>query len=531
MKKKSQPKPVDDSNAQASPEIKANEDLETIWRPRVIRSQKIRKDWEREYQVERCEKYLLGKQEDNVGNRTVFNLTLATHKTMLPGLYYTDPKFFVRPKPGHNKPVEDKAASVAEAVLEAIGDEDKNLKNAGRLGVTQAFVRVGVLKVVYDPKMEPNPDAGEPVYQTDEAGNPITDPLSIKPKIDPATGQPMLDPQGQPVPDIENVEFLMEKDPKTGETLKEPSEIVTDEPYRYEWVDAARMLFPDEGPDLHKWTWIGEEVISSLEDSKEDGRFKADLRKQLVANATTEDKRGQYKKASDDDKMSEKLKTYVCYDIKKKKYYIWADGQNFDDFLVDDDLPEGIEDHPYSILNLGMPVLGPEPSPWPVPLIKSWLDPQREYNIRHQQITEGAKRGARKGVYDDNTFPDSDEAVKLLQNPEDMVFARVNNVDKAPKILETPPLNADIWKDIPLLQQDWRFITGQTGAKLGQADSALATEAVFAERQSDVRDSDAKSIVDDWLSLGGTKMLQLVKSTLTLGLYVKIRGYTDTELE
>jgi hypothetical protein len=486
---------------------KADQDLLARWKTRVARAQKIRKDWEVAYKVEKCERYFLGMQGDRGrGDQdTVFNHTWATIKTQRPNLFYTQPKFFVRSKPGRNNPTLERDAAIGEATLESVGKQDDNLKRAGSLGVLQNYFRIGVLKTVYDPRMEPNPRAGEPIYNVGDTGEPIVDEL------------------GQAV---------QMRDPATGEPLVEPEEVLTDEAYRYEWVDGTNMLLPDEGPDRSKWSWVGEEIVVPLEDAKQDTRFSKSLRSRLVANESTSKLkhaaplRGDM--ASSDD---EKLRYYELYDIKQKRVRVLADGQEFEDFLMDEPLPHGVEDHPYALLLGWTPILGPEPSPWPMPHIRPWLDIQREYNIRRQQITEGAKRSARKGIYFDGSFDNADEAVKALQSPGDMEFAKGTTPQMIPVMLDVPNLNTDIWRDIPALQADWRVITGQSGARLSDPDSDTATEASFVERAGNLRDADMQDAINDWLSEAGRKMLQRIRATLTMDLWIKLRGFSDTEFQ
>ena len=487
--------------------------LET-WKKRIERSKKVRESWERDYEVEECENYLIGRQYGfgkgrgpalTRGDQVILNHVLATVKTILPSLIYQSPKFFVRAKPGQTCPACEEDARVAEAVLETIANQHQNLKKAARLALTQNFSRIGVLKVIYDPTLVPNPKAGEPILATDPKGAALKD-------------------------DFGNTIQL--KDPLTGDALTEPEKILKEDLYRWEWVDAKRMLLPDEGPDLSKWTWVGEEVVVPLEEAKEDERFPKDLREHFVANIievnTAYSRQSRSKPLEEPDPL---FRYHEVYDLKEKVQLMWADGQTYQDFLVDRPLPTGISNHPYAILPGFMPILGPDPLPWPYPHIKDWLGPQREYNIRRQQIMEGAKRGARKFAYTDGTFPNAEEAAKALQNPQDMVGFKVNDFAQMPQILQAPDINPAIYKDVPLIMQDWNIITGQTGARTSRPEDTTATEASFVERSANLRDSDLQDAVNDWLTVAGTKMYQLVRATLTLNVWVKLRGFSDEEFD
>ena len=223
---------------------------------------------------------------------------------------------------------------------------------------------------------------------------------------------------------------------------------------------------------------------------------------------------------------------YECYDFAESRWYIWADDQDSREFLnVDEYVPDWIDKHPYALLMLGLPILGPEPTPWPYPVTKDWLYPQDEYNIRRKQMQEGAKRSARKGVYFEGSFDDNAEAIKLLQDPDDMKFAKVLDPKLIPIMLDTKDLNPSIYKDVMVSQADWRTITGQTGARLADPESDTATEASFVERAANLRESDLQRIVARWMSEAGRKMLQCVKKTLTVERWIKLRSLDDKELQ
>ena len=472
----------------------------------MARARKARTKWEGDFSVERGERYYLGQQWTSLGRREkekVWNHLSATIKTILPSLLYANPKFYIRPQQGLKPPAQTIRARMGESVLEAIGDHDDNLKDAAKLALQQAFFRVGCVKVCYDPRLEPNPRAGQPIMETQEDGTPL-----------------IVDGQTQP-----------KRDPLTGEPVLEPVEVLTDELYQYEWVDARHLLLPTEGANPKKWTWVGEEITVPLSDAKEDSRWPKELREKLQANSQFEkkrDDRGRFVTSEGDDTFL----TYIeYYDLKAKTMKQWADGQVFNDFLYNGPLPDGIDDHPYSFLFLGDAILGPEPSPWPKPPVFDWLDPQTDYNLVRMMISTGTRRSARKGVFFDGTFENEEEAIKLLENPDDMAFARVTDPKLIPQVLQVPDLNQAVYKSIPILLNDWRTITGQTGARLGDPEDSTATESSFMERSANLRDADMQDKVQKFLTTLGRKMYQLVKQTLTLNLYVQLRTLSDTDFQ
>lgn len=528
-RRKKQSKPVEPKAP--NPEKK---DSFKNWQARIERGKKLREHWETTFKVRQCAEYYLGKQKEPQDGEefVVLNHFLATAKTERPNLFIHNPKYYVRPKPGREEPAEERTAALGEGVLEAIATQDDNLEKAANLAITQSYFRLGVVKVVYDPKLEPNPRKGEPMWKTDRTGTPIKDPATIEMLKNPETGEILVDPEsGQPIPDPGSGDLMPLLD-ENSQQLKEPEFVLTDEVYRYVWVNAKNLILPDNGPDDTKWPWIAEEITVPIEEAREDSKFPEAKRRNFKANAKSDDIDGK-QFSSKPEGESDMFRYIECWDIRNKRWKTWTDGQGQDefnqDFIFDEPLPDGIEDHPYFILNLGEPIIDPDPLPWPLPHTHSWLGPQREYNIRRNQMMQGAKRAARKGIYFEGSFDEPEEAMKVMQSPKDMEFAKCNSRDAIPEILETPPLNADVSRDIGLLQIDWRLLTGQTGARLSNPDSNTATEASFVERSADLREAELKKKVDAWLSLGGRKMLQLVKATLTIGMYVKMRGFSDEE--
>ena len=477
------------------------------WRSRVSRAKAVREQWERDYRVTECEQYFLGQQgTKGRGSRTtgdlVFNHFRATARTMKPALLYTQPKFFVRPKRGLVPGGQDLNAAIGEGVLDAVAAQNANLKRAAGLALWQSFFRVGVLKMCYEPTLVPNPQAGDPIYMDDLAG------------------AAQKDDAGQPIP---------KRDPLTGQPLVEPAEVLTDEVYHFAYVDARTLLLPDDGPDRSRWPWVGEEITVTLEEAKADSRFPQALREQFEAN-TSRTPSTSVAKGKPTPRELDKDFTYVeIWDRRQARHRVYAEGQVFDGWLLDEPTPDGVVGDPYALLALGDPILGPDPCPWPVPFTHSWLDVQREYNINRKQVQNAAKRAARKVYYDEGTFASEDEIGKAT-SPDDMAFVKLNDTSKPPVMTPEPVLSGDVYQAVALCLSDWRVITGQTGARLaGSSDSNTATEASFVERAANLRDADSQDLVNDWLSEAGRKMFQLVKKTLTLDLWIKLRSMADEE--
>jgi len=439
------------------------------------------------------------------------NKFLPTIKTIQPSLFLQNPMFIVRSKKENIDPSSTLKAQMGQAALRAIADQEYHLEFSIRLALLQSFFSLAVLKCSYRPKLIKNPRAGEMMVEADQAGVPVVQ-------------------EGEPV-------LLMDEN---GIPMQEPDLIVDDETYRWTWVDSDKMLLPDAGPDHLRWPWVGEEVTVLLDDAREDERFPSNLRTQLKSNSAgpNDQSHGGFEAI---DPLGDRLEnshedqwiTYVeMWDTRKRRHMVWCEGQSFSEtrFLLDRDTPESVEAHPYAILPGYTPIIAPRPSPWPLPIVHSWLPLQREHNIRRKQLSNGARRTARKAYYDDSTFPDADEAVKALQSNEDMQAVKVNALDKPPIVMADPPITTNVAQDLSVLEIDWNFITGVSGARTGGrnkgADSVFEAKTQVAS--GEIRDLDMRHAVNVWLTVAGRKMWRLLKSTMTLGMYVRLQQTSDS---
>lgn len=484
------------------------------WVQRIRHARKLRSEWAQKYQVDMLAQTYNGDLGQAYGGLTdeavvTINRFWPTMKAQLPGLLYQNPKFFVRPEGRGASQVNMQEAMAGEALLSHIAKQDDHFVQEARLALQQSFWAIGVLKSIYDPHMEPNPQRGQPMYVLTPQGEPMTDTMT-----------------GAPIPLT---------DPLTGEPMTEPARVLNDEVYRWQWVHWSNMLLPDSGPALLQWSWIGEEVEVPLEEAKDDDRFPKALRDQLVATRKpqAEGADPHLAKMFDVHELDQMVWYVECWDIKEKRRYIVAEGQPFSStqFLLNTPYPDGVEDHPYAILPGYTPLTDPEPSPWPVPHVWNWLPLNQEYSERREQMMNAARRSARKVYYDNNTFPDADEATAALSSNKDMEAILVNDVLRPPVVLPDPTSPPDIARDLTLLEKDWLNATGTPGERIGNPTSDTATQALLSDRSATLREGEMKNAVQLWLTTAGKKMLQLLKATLTLERWVQIREFTDADLQ
>lgn len=486
------------------------------WLVRLQRARHLRQDWAAQWEVARLARTFTGERarDGSELERVIINRFWPTIKAQLPGLLHRQPKYFVRPSGRSAAQVTHQLSAQAEALLEQLMRQDQHFVIESQLALLQAFWAIGILKVTYTPTLEPNPQAGQARWLLGPDGLPQRDPM---------TGLlvPLTDPQ-------------------TGAVQIEPSHVVTDELYRWRWIEWYRMLLPDEGPNPLRWHWIGEEICVTLAEAQADTRFPLALREQLRASGPVrpEALEAQWRPetslgGADADPRQQEVWYTECWDIAAKRHLIYAEGQAFSQshFLLEEDYPDGIEDHPYALLLGFTPLTDPHPSPWPVPHVWNWLGLQEEYVLRRDQMMQAAKRSARKIYYDNTTFADEDEAVASLQSSRDMEGIKLTDILRPPVTLPDPSSPPEVARDLSVLEKDWRDVTGMPGERLGTPASPTATQAVLADRSAQLRETEMQSAVNLWLQRAGQKMWQLVRSTLTLAQWVTIRDWSEAEVQ
>jgi hypothetical protein len=502
------------SSGNSTPRRRAGSDKIRLLKNRVETARRLRRDWRRKYRLDDLYRQFYSDMADTILNGEDssvsfhVNKMLPTIKTVLPSLFLQNPTFVVRSMVENQDATSILKAKMGEAALKAIADQEHHLEFSIRLALLQSFFSIGVLKCVYEPRVRKNPRAGEIMYERTAAGFPTINEDHMPVEVLDETGMPML----------------------------EPDTIVEDEVYRWDWVNGDKMLLPDHGPQHLRWPWIAEEVTVLLEDARHDERFNRNLRTQLRANTADLDDQEETpfsRTVTDPAESKDEYLTYIeFWDIRERRQIIWVEGQTFSDTqcLLDRDTPEYVEDHPYPLLLGYTPIIAPRSSPWPLPYVYTWLPLQQEHNVRRRQLTTGANRTARKVFFEDATFEDENEAVKFLQSSEDMQAIKITNFERPPIVHSDPMLPPNIAQDLSLLEADWAFETGVSGARTGGRNKGPDTvfDSKVAVSAGEARDLAMRHDVNVWLTSAGKKMFRLLKSTMTLGMYVRLRSSSDS---
>ena len=111
-----------------------------------------------------------------------------------------------------------------------------------------------------------------------------------------------------------------------------------------------------------------------------------------------------------------------------------------------------------------------------------------------------------------------------------MEAVEVNDMQRRPEVVSDPPISASFSQDLAFLDREFNRTSGSVGARTGTR-AGSATEASIENQAGNLRDTDQRHQVSQWLATAGAKMFQLVKSTLTLETWISLRGFTDQEFQ
>lgn len=460
-----------------------------IWRNRISWSRSKREDYIKNYDI--FKSFFVGDQIDYTKTSieiVVINLIYSHIKATLPLLYFQNPHFYLSPT---RNEFED-AATIAESVINYLAKKQK-LKKEIRLATLDALFLIGICKTGYDPIFAENPNKGKPVISgISEDGQQIQ-------VFDPDSGQPLIEPD----------EFLIKED------------------FFSKRISPKNVLFDPEYKNfLEDHNWIAEEVIERLDDVKDNGYFKKSVRDQLKETHMAENEvfhtsgGTQLGEVQDDLK---RIKLIHIYDFREEKFRILAEGQNDDTlgFLYEDEVPDGMDLHPYSILKFTE-----IPDEWyPLSEMKILKPIQEEINKATGIIAGHAKKYLRKYGYETGTFANDTEKEKFKE-PEDGMMIEFNR-----NMLEKLQPIPDATMDPATLEWLNRFhlyfwqTAGRTEQERGQVERRKTMfESSQIEKYGQLRNQDNMSLVEDFAVDICKKKLDQLQANMRVPLAIQIAG-------
>ena len=472
------------------------------WEWNIHQAKGVRKSWKDLFRVDLARDMMDGKQ--NPGYPTdewiTINKIYAHLKAQLPAQYSADPYFYVKLRRSFSpNPVDialfEKRGKIRQSYLNYLKEELK-LKEKVRLCILDAHFQYGIIKVHYQADQVDNPDFGGMISGEDGL------------LYDEETGQPLMEPEKIPI----NERYVISR--------VHPDDFVWDE-------DASTLE--------DTWKWLAQCIRMPLSEAKKDSRFNKSALKKLEgkgeskddeAKAREERKKGDIKGWAEGDsdkkknpKEEEIVALWEIYHLKEEKWSVIA--ENGEAPLVEkEDLPPGIEDHPYAILRYTMR----DDSPYPHPPISSGIDPQKEYNLARSRLVTHRKRFNRKYEAITTQMEDADVELPKLESGTDGTIIKVLALDTVKPITDAP-LDQMGYLEIGYLNNDLiEQLGGTTDESKGIAGAESATQASILDKRLEMREGDAMSMVVDFTRDVARKLDMQVQANITRDEAVRVTG-------
>lgn len=454
----------------------------SVWMERIERSKKLRKR-----KLKEVKKYIAYYKSNQWGDlagykeKPVVNLFFSHIKSQIPFLYFQNPKWYVRPKPGHKKYAAN--AETATNYLNYYANENLRitLKRQMRLAILDAFFFFGVVKSGYTAEVGENKNYGKPkiigykgdkeIYDVDEMG-----------KV----------------------------------ALDDEEEVVVSDKFCSRRISPACILVDTECQNyIEDGRYIIEEISLPLEDVKKDKRYKhtdslkpSYSLKLSLSLSEEQQKEARYSEMMDDLK---RITIYEIWDLERKKLKVIAEGEK-NHFLRNEETPEGVEGHPYSFLSFNdIP-----DEVYPLSDLRVLRSPQDEANKSLSMISAHAKRYSRKFGYIEGMI--DEEEIAKVESPEDGVMFKVKELplDKVIAPLQGAPLDQAVYMFNDLSRQNFDKLAATTEADRGAVErrkTAYEAQKIYAS--GDFRKEDRRSQVEDFAADVGMKLLQAMQVHLT----------------
>lgn len=472
---------------------RSNNELQRKWEDRIRKAKAEREEWATQFRIEKARDFIEGKQNPGVNDRDwiTINKLYAHMEVQLPTLYAVDPYFYVKVRRSYSPNPMDVAlfeqrGKMRQAYLNWLKAE-LDLKSKARLAIQDAFSSYGVLKTHYHVKLADNPDAGKAVTGED--------------------GEELLDDEGVP--------------------LREPEQMPIHERYKLTRVHPDDLLWDEHaGPLEDDWHWLAQRIRMTRAEALADPRIKNAALKTAERKPREDDEGGRstafdtspqlHKGDGEDDGQVYVL--WEIYDLKEEQWLMIAEDAERP-VMMPEELPPGIESHPYEILRFTMR----HNSPYPVPPLSQAIDPQIEYCNARSQIQTHRKRFNRKYEMNTTVFDDPDVVAAQLESGGDGTVLQKNTHMPGVTPIADAQMDPMTYQELGALNQDFVEILGSPdAAQIARSESA--TEASLLDKRLEVREGDRLSIVVDWVSLVARKLDQLVQAHITRDEAVKVTG-------
>jgi hypothetical protein len=420
-------------------------------------------------------------------DRLIINMAFATKNVIAPSVAVNNPKFTVMAR----RPDDAPKAIIAEEVLNYIW-RTHHYQLQFRLAVDDwltfghGWMKVGY-KFVKTPKAKTPTDSNDDPYNIDDEG-------------------------------------VDDREDKPGNIESENNSVKEDRPYA-ERVSPRDMFVDCDGRTMDDISWICQRIRRPVADVRVDARYKNRTIRNNVQPTTTS-------RWDEDDNPPAEARTGVrntgfvdvieWYDLRRQTYAVFAD-RSTDGFLINPEPMPYAFGHPFlMIANYNVP-----DEFYPMGELESIETLQLELNETRSQQINHRKRNARKYLYLESAFDEI--GLSQLESDEDNTMVPVNGGEDLNRVIIPMPsigIAPDFYQMSQVIEDDIDKVSGVSDYMRGQMPDVrrTATEAAMLQDAQQSRAADKLAKVETFLSVLGSRIIQLMQQYMTGEQVVRIAG-------
>ena len=443
-------------------------DISSVWSQKIEEANETYEKWEKLFHVPMLEEYEEGFQLADDIEAYVLNLFYATIAVKSPSLRFTKPIFNIKASPrtvtSYGNEASRIGANLEDTINTYVLDGRNNFHQEVLSAIDDAWSRFGIIEVGYSANWIDNPKIKSPKVSSDYTPG------------------------------------VTRRRQRT--VRSEPEQIPEDEQIYLVNIPAERFrVAANDSSELWQCDWCGYYDYVRVEDllAIPGIRNKEELREQASMDNSTFDR------ISSEER--EKLDIAGSLDI-VKIWKIW-DLRSMQKICFSGDVlfwKKSFDVFPF--VDLRFKRRKKIKGFLPLPVTFNWLSPQNEINEVRNSHRDHRRRFKRVYLANKNAFDDmtQEEVQNAFINGMDGVVLFANRDGAI-----TPVPNADLGASANISLQtpkdDFNIISGTSSEQRGQSDRTTATQAAIANERTQIRESNEKAIVAEFLQRVGKLIL------------------------
>lgn len=426
-----------------------------------------KKKWMDEYKVAALQSYYKGKHYVGQTDEYYVNMFHATIEQKLPNMAFTNPRFFITPKPSQLAIDPEQAFQVAsnleDAMFDWTSEEANKFADEVEMAALDTFFGFGVVEIGYSAKFTENPNVPRPEIPSDY------------------------------------------QDDAEDKKAKEIEIAVSDEQVFARQISFENFLVSAMNSRyLDRCDWFGYYEYYRVADLKADKNL-INTDKLSSGNYSSLESGTGITSNYDEDMEDRKVKLNGDY---VKVYKIW-DTRSKRRFMFCEDACVILHEkkwkyNPFEIMCFRFPQKGF----YPIPYTYNWIPMQNELNETREAHRQHRRKFKRLYEMLSGTA-DLDDVKNYLNGPDGGLIevSKMGQIQPIP----TAELGASANISMQVTKEDFNVVSGTTSEWQGQGDRITATQATITNDRATVRESREKTIVGKFLVKLAKKIIMTMK--------------------